>query len=206
MPTPVLYSFRRCPYAIRARMALFNSDIELEIYEVSLKNKPPAMLDVSSKGTVPVLVTGAKVVDESLDIMLWALKINDPDGWYSQYSEADKKFAMQLISQNDEEFKGWLDKYKYADRHPQFEQNYYRGKCENYLQVLETALQKSPYLMGETVSLADMAIFPFIRQFSMVDQKWFDSCPFPGIRRWLTSLLDLPLFTRVMAKAPASLK
>ncbi len=206
MPTPVLYSFRRCPYAIRARMALFNSDIELEIHEVSLKNKPPAMLDVSSKGTVPVLVTDTKVVDESLDIMLWALNINDPDGWYSEYSEADKKIAMQLISQNDEEFKGWLDKYKYADRHPEFEQDYYREKCENYLWILETALQKSTYLMGDTVSLADMAIFPFIRQFSMVDQQWFDRCPFPNTRRWLTSLLGSPLFARVMAKTPASVK
>ncbi len=203
MSLPVLYSFRRCPYAIRARMALFNADIDLDIRQVSLKNKPQAMLDVSSKGTVPVLVTEDGVIDESLDIMLWALDFNDPDGWYSRYSEADKAFAMQLIAQNDESFKPWLDKYKYADRHPEFDQGYYRGQCENYLQVIETALQKSAYLMGETVSLADMAIFPFIRQFSMVDKNWFDACPFTHLRRWLTKLLDLPLFTRVMAKTPA---
>lgn len=164
------------------------------------------MLEVSSKGTVPVLVVDDQVIDESLDIMLWALNINDPDGWYADYSEAEKSHAMQLITQNDEEFKGWLDKYKYADRHPEFEQNYYREKCENYLWILETALQKGTYLMGDTVSLADMAIFPFIRQFSMVDQQWFDNCPFPNTRRWLTSLLGLPLFARVMAKTSAGLK
>jgi len=111
MPLPVLYSFRRCPYAIRARMALFNSDIKVEIREVSLKNKPQAMLDLSNKRKVPVLVVDDKVIDESLDIMLWALKFNDPDGWYSQYTETETTIAMQLITQNDEEFKTWLDKY-----------------------------------------------------------------------------------------------
>ena len=130
MSLPLLYSFRRCPYAIRARMALFNSDIQIDIHEVSLKNKPRAMLELSSKGTVPMLVVDDQVIDESLDIMLWALNINDPDGWYADYSEAEKSHAMQLITQNDEEFKGWLDKYKYADRHPEFSQDYYREKCE----------------------------------------------------------------------------
>ncbi len=202
MSLPLLYSFRRCPYAIRARMALFNSDIQIDIHEVSLKNKPRAMLELSSKGTVPVLVVDDQVIDESLDIMLWALNINDPDGWYADYSEAEKSHAMQLITQNDEEFKGWLDKYKYADRHPEFSQDYYREKCEVFLQVLETALEKSAYLMGETISLADIAIFPFIRQFAMVDKNWFDQCAQPGIRNWLNSLLDLPLFTHVMAKTP----
>jgi glutathione S-transferase len=202
MSLPLLYSFRRCPYAIRARMALFNSDIQIDIHEVSLKNKPRAMLELSSKGTVPMLVVDDQVIDESLDIMLWALNINDPDGWYADYSEAEKSYAMQLITQNDEEFKGWLDKYKYADCHPEFSQDYYREKCEVFLQVLETALEKSAYLMGETISLADIAIFPFIRQFAMVDKNWFDSCPFPKTRSWLNSLLDLPLFTHVMAKTP----
>ena len=202
MSLPLLYSFRRCPYAIRARMALFNSDIQIDIHEVSLKNKPRAMLELSSKGTVPMLVVDDQVIDESLDIMLWALNINDPDGWYADYSEAGKIHAMQLITQNDEEFKGWLDKYKYADRHPEFSQDYYREKCEVFLQVLETALEKSAYLMGETISLADIAIFPFIRQFAMVDKNWFDSCPFPKTRSWLNSFLDLPLFTHVMAETP----
>ncbi|MDG2174755.1 MAG: glutathione S-transferase [Gammaproteobacteria bacterium] len=204
IPLPVLYTFRRCPYAIRARMALSNSDIKVEIREVSLKNKPQAMLDLSKKGEVPVLVVDEKVIDESLDIMLWALKFNDPDGWYSQYTETESKIALQLITQNDEEFKEWLDKYKYADHHPEYNQEYYREKCGEYFLVLETALQNKAYLMGENISLADIAIFPFVRQFAMVNQNWFDHCHYPGIRNWLTSLLDLPLFTRVMAKTPTS--
>ena len=202
MPLPVLYSFRRCPFAIRARMTLLNSDIKVETREISLKNKPREMLDLSSKGTVPVLIADGEVIDESLDIMLWALNINDPDGWYAQYSETDKKLAMQLIKQNDEEFKVWLDKYKYADRHPEFSQEYYREQCGIYLQVLETALQNNSYLMGETISLADIAIFPFIRQFAMVDFNWFKHCHYSEIRNWLSSLLGSPLFTRVMAKTP----
>lgn len=204
MPLPVLYSFRRCPFAIRARMALFNSDIKVELREISLKNKPQAMLDVSSKGTVPILVAEDEVIDESLDIMLWALTINDPDGWISQYSETSNTTALQLITRNDEEFKAWLDKYKYADRHPEFSQEYYRDKCGIFLQELETALQKNPHLMGQTISLVDIAIFPFVRQFAMVDSKWFEQCHFPGIRNWLNGLLGLPLFTRVMAKNPTS--
>ena len=204
MPLPVLYSFRRCPYAIRARMALFNSDIKVEIREVSLKNKPQDMLDLSKKGTVPVLVVNDKVIDESLDIMLWALSINDPDGWYSHFTESESKITLQLITQSDEEFKVWLDKYKYADRHPEFNQEYYREKCGEYLLILETALQKNSYLMGENISLGDIAIFPFVRQFAMVDKSWFDHCHYSGVRNWLASLLDLPLFTRVMAKTPTS--
>ena len=200
MPLPVLYSFRRCPYAIRARMALFNSDIKIEIREVSLKNKPQAMLDLSKKGTVPVLFFDDQIIDESLDIMLWALANNDPDNWCSQYSETEKKHAMQLIRQNDEEFKVWLDKYKYADRHPEFSQEYYRQNCENFLQILETTLQSNTYLMSENITLADIATFPFIRQFAMVDKSWFDHCSYPAVRHWLNSFLDSALFIRVMAK------
>ncbi len=204
MPLPVLYTFRRCPYAIRARMALFNSDINVEIHEVSLKNKPQTMLDLSKKGKVPVLVVDEKVIDESLDIMLWALAIKDPDGWYSQYTETDIKIAMQLITQNDEEFKAWLDKYKYSDRHPECSQEYYREKCGDFLLILETTLQNNSYLIGEKITLGDIAIFPFVRQFAMVNQNWFDHCHYPGVRNWLANLLDLPLFTRVMAKTPTS--
>jgi glutathione S-transferase len=204
MSLPVLYSFRRCPYAIRARMALFNSDIKIAIHEVSLKNKPQAMMDLSSKGTVPVLLVDDIVIDESLDIMLWALNINDPDEWCSQYTESEIKHAIQLITQNDEEFKEWLDKYKYADRHPEFSQEYYRGNCEKYLQVLETALQDKTYLIREKITLADIAIFPFIRQFAMVDKNWFDHCHYPGVRHWLNNFLGSDLFMRVMAKTPAT--
>ena len=158
------------------------------------------MLDVSSKGTVPVLCVEGKVIDESLNIMLWALNINDPDCWLSLYSETDKKNAMQLIEENDNNFKLWLDKYKYADRFPEHSPEYYRQKCDSFLLKLENALQDKSHLLASKVTFADIAIFPFIRQFSMVDKNWFDQCPYKGVRAWLNTLLALPLFTRVMAK------
>ena len=117
--TPLLYTFRRCPYAIRARMAVYSAAIPIQLEEVSLKNKPQAMLELSSKGTVPVLVDGNDVIDESLDIMLWALKQNDPDNWYVSLAQKELSNSLKLISDNDGEFKTWLDRYKYADRHPE---------------------------------------------------------------------------------------
>lgn len=162
------------------------------------------MLDISSKGTVPVLVVDGEVIDESLDIMLWALSANDPESWLSQYDDTDKASAMQLIKQNDEEFKVWLDKYKYADRHLEYPQEFYRDQCTEFLQTLESALQNNLFLMGSTISLADIAIFPFIRQFAMVDKNWFDQCAYPVLREWLNRLLGLPFFSQVMAKNPAS--
>lgn len=205
-PLPLLYTFRRCPYAIRARMAVLAAGINVDMQEVSLKNKPQAMLDVSNKGTVPVLCVGGlegkgRVIDESLDIMLWALGINDPDGWYSLYSEADKNNAMQLIQNNDNDFKVWLDRYKYADRFPGQSPEYYREKCGIFLLQLEDILKNSSCLLASRITLADIAIFPFVRQFSMVDKAWFDQCHYPGVRTWLNTLLDLPLFSRVMAKS-----
>jgi glutathione S-transferase len=197
---PVLYTFRRCPFAIRARMAIFSAGIDVELREVSLKNKPQAMLDVSSKGTVPVLCYGPEVIDESLDIMLWALAINDPDRWYSSYAEAQKATARQLIDECDNDFKRWLDKYKYADRHPEHEPEYYRHKCTNFLAKLDNTLQQQPYLITPAITLADIAIFPFVRQFAMVDRDWFDQCDLKSLRLWLDVLLKLPVFERVMAK------
>lgn len=201
-PAPLLYSFRRCPYAIRARMAIYSAAIPIRLEEVSLKNKPPAMLEYSSKGTVPVLVDGEKVIDESLEIMEWALKHNDPNNWYVSLSQKELSDSQKLIRENDGEFKIWLDRYKYADRHPEHSQEYYRNQCDNYLQRLESVLQRQPSLIRHEISFADIAIFPFVRQFSMVDQDWFAQNPYPNLNRWLTSLLKLPLFIRVMAKHP----
>jgi len=198
--TRVLYTFRRCPYAIRARMAIFTAGIDVELREVSLKKKPQHMLDLSSKGTVPVLCDGTKVIDESLDIMLWALAINDPDQWVSRYTEAEKSTAMKLIHESDNDFKRWLDKYKYADRHPEHEPEYYRHKCTSFLAKLDNSLQKQPHLITSAITLADIAIFPFVRQFSKVDRDWFDLCDFKALRIWLDTLLELPVFKRVMAK------
>jgi glutathione S-transferase len=196
----ILYTFRRCPYAIRARMAIFTAGIEVELREVSLKNKPQDMLDVSRKGTVPVLCDGTKVIDESLDIMLWALAINDPDQWCSRYSETQKATAMQLIDENDNDFKNWLDKYKYADRHPEHEPEYYRHQGTNFLAKLDNNLQKQRHLITSAITMADIAIFPFVRQFSMVDREWFDQCDFKALRIWLDKLLEMPVFKLVMAK------
>ena len=130
---PLLYSFRRCPYAIRARMAVWSAGIPVQLEEVALKDKPQAMLEVSSKGTVPVLVDGDAVIDESLDVMRWALKQNDPDNWYVDLTEEELSKSLQLIADNDGEFKHWLDRYKYADRHPEHSEEYYRSQGEPLL-------------------------------------------------------------------------
>lgn len=200
---PLLYSFRRCPYAIRARMAITAATVPVRLEEVSLKDKPQAMLEYSSKGTVPVLVDGDKVIDESLEIMQWALAQNDPNDWYVSLSQEELGNSEKMIRDNDGEFKGWLDRYKYADRHPEHSQEYYRGQCDRYLTSLEAILQQQPYLVSQQITFADIAIFPFIRQFSMVDQAWFAQGPYPNLFRWLTSLLELPLFIRVMEKRSA---
>jgi glutathione S-transferase len=197
---PLLYTFRRCPYAIRASMAIFYAGIPVELHEVSLKNKPRSMLEVSANGTVPVLCVGDRVIEESLDVMLWALERNDPDGWYATLTDSEKNTAMQLIEENDNDFKPWLDKYKYADRYPEHSADYYRQKAEVFLKRLEQRLLLQPCLFGAKPSLADMAIFPFIRQFSMVDKHWFEQCEYQQVRNWLNALLALPLFSKVMAK------
>jgi glutathione S-transferase len=202
-PLPLLYSFRRCPYAIRARMAVYSAAIPIQLEEVSLKDKPSAMLELSSKGTVPVLVDGDKVIDESLEIMQWALMQNDPNYWYVSLSKEELSRSQELIRDNDSEFKTWLDRYKYADRHPEHSQEYYRNQCASYLERLEAVLTRQPYLIRHEITFADVAIFPFVRQFSMVDQNWFAHGPYPNLNRWLTSLLELPLFIRVMAKQSA---
>lgn len=183
-------------------MAIWSAAIPVQLEEVSLKSKPQSMLDVSSKGTVPVLIDGDNVIDESLDIMLWALERNDPDNWYSTLPQDAVAKGLNLINHNDHEFKTWLDRYKYADCHPEHSQEYYRSKCGDFLNKLEVILQQQPYLIRDEISFADIAIFPFIRQFSMVDKDWFNLSPYPGVRAWLGSLLDLPLFARVMAKRP----
>lgn len=197
---PLLYSFRRCPYAIRARMAIWSAGIHVQLEEVSLKNKPQSMLQLSSKGTVPVLVHGDQVLDESLDIMLWALRQNDPGSWVTDLTEEEFSETLALITDNDGEFKRWLDRYKYADRHPEFNQEYYRTQCGNFLGRLEERLQLHSYLLTDQITLADIAIFPFVRQFSMVDKHWWDQHPYPSVAAWLASLLESPLFIEVMAK------
>lgn len=197
---PVLYSFRRCPFAIRARMALHYAGIEVELREVQLWNKPGAMLAASAKATVPVLVlTNGKVIDESVDIIRWALKHNDPDHWWrDDLSDT----SLTLAEQCDFEFKVHLDHYKYADRFPEKPASFYRQEAETFLQSLEQRLKKHTFLLDRQPRFPDIAIFPFIRQFAMVDKRWFDQAPYPALQDWLQSLLDSVLFSSVMTKHP----
>lgn len=189
----ILYSFRRCPYAMRARMALRYSGVPVEIREVSLKAKPADMLAASPKGTVPVLVLADRVIDESLDIMRWALAHNDPDGWLE--SDGD-----ELIAYNDGPFKQALNRYKYADRYPEHPMACYREQGCAFLQVLEARLLENQWLAGERLGLADIAIAPFIRQFRGVDPDWFGQAPYPRVRAWIEGIIESALFKAIMAR------
>ena len=197
-PLPILYSFRRCPYAIRARLAIIYAGIPVEIREVQLKQKPAQMLAISAKGTVPVLqLPDGEVIDESLDIMHWALAQHDPEHWLDAGEDSEK-----LIQWNDGDFKYYLDRYKYADRYPEFPKNYYRSQAEVFLAELESKLSQHPYLGGSHFSLLDAAIFPFMRQFAAVDRLWFHSSDYRHLNNWLNGLLVSDLFVSVMVKHP----
>jgi glutathione S-transferase len=194
MSNNILYSFRRCPYAMRARMAIAVSGIQVELREVVLRDKPQALLDISPKATVPVLLTSDNtIIDESLDIMHWALKQSDPDNWLSNVNS-------ELITNNDGDFKHWLDRYKYADRYPEHSEHYYRQQGEKTLLVLENMLEKSAYLAGNDITFNDIAIFPFIRQFAFADLNWFEIAPYPKLRTWLNALINNVLFQKIMVK------
>lgn len=199
---PILYSFRRCPYAIRARLALYVSGTAIELREVVLRNKPASMLEKSPKGSVPVLVLPeGHVIDESWDIMIWALQQHDPDNWLGK-NHAYVDAAAPLINENDTSFKDDLDRYKYPDRYPEQSQIQYRMQGEIFLQRLEDRLCVTPYLLGDTLSIADAGIFPFIRQFADVDKDWFSQAPYASLRHWLKNLLNSVLFDAVMKKSP----
>ena len=190
----VLYSFRRCPYAMRARMALRYSGVPVSIVEVSLKAKPAEMLALSPKGTVPVLICAdGRVIEQSLEIMHWALARHDPDNWLGPDSAA-------LIEENDQVFKVNLDRYKYAIRYPEQPMEHYRAQGAAFLQRLEMMLEQTPYLAGDTLSLADIALAPFVRQFAHVDRDWFEQAPYPRLNAWLERFLASELFISVMAK------
>jgi glutathione S-transferase len=185
---------------MRARMALRYANIDVEIREIALREKPAQMLAVSPKGTVPVLVLASgKVLEQSLDIMDWALAQSDVDEWIVQ-DQAVQKLSANLIATNDGDFKQALDKYKYAIRFPENPPNVYRAQGEAFLLRLESLLQKSSHLCRNTVSKADIAIFPFVRQFSMVDEAWFETANYPALKAWLNGLLNSQLFLDVMQK------
>ncbi len=199
-PLPILYSFRRCPYAMRARLGLLFAGVSVELREVVLKDKPPQMLAISPKATVPVLqLADGTVIDESRDILLWALRCSDPEGLLVPEHSPQMD---ELIRKNDVEFKHWLDRYKYFDRHPAMTQREYRERGEAFLQQLEHRLGDGRFLLGDGISAADIAVMPFVRQFAHVDRDAFYALPYPRVQTWLTAWLEHPLFVQAMAKYP----
>ncbi len=196
---PVLYTFKRCPYAMRARMAIYIASAEVEHIEVSLKNKPQSLLDYSPKGTVPVVVTAnGEVIDQSRDIMLWALHQADPENWLLQKDPPRQEEMNQLVDTYDIKFKPLLDGYKYFDRYPEFSQAEYRLQAELFLQLLDDRLTKHKYLMDEQIRFADVAIFPFIRQFANTDKIWFVTSPYKNLQRWLDDCINTAMFAAIM--------
>jgi len=203
MSYPILYSLQHCPYAMRARMGLLLAQQDVILRAIVMKNKPAEMLAVSAKGTVPVLVISQSlVIDESLDIMLWALGQNDPNNLL--YREESQALAamLSLIKYNDNVFNDWLEKYKHAKRYHEISEGYYRRQCEIFVLQLEQCLSRYDYLMGINPSLADYAILPFIRQFARVDRKWFSQAPYPKLQAWLKTHIQSRLFSKVMTKYP----
>ena len=195
---PILYSFRRCPYAMRARMAIHISDQRCELREVLLRDKPPSMLQYSAKGTVPVLILqDGKVIDESLDVIDWALNLNDPDDW--QRSK-DKEKTKELIKINDGEFKYHLDRYKYSKRYDNEDPEFHRKKCLKFIESINNELNNSEYIFDDNISYADIVLLPFIRQFRIADIEWFDSLPYNNLKKWLSSFLDSYLLNSIMKK------
>ena len=195
----ILYSYRRCPYAMRARMTLKYANIEFEHREIELRNKPQSMLLVSPKGTVPVLCMGDEVLDQSVDIMRWAIDQSDPAGW----GNVDDAIAQAWIEKNDGPFKALLDQYKYPNRFPELNQE---AVLDQALQIMllpmEQSLQATQYLLGDQMTWVDIAIFPFVRQFSMVDVNRFEQLPIPSTKRWLAQHLESELFNSIMHKHP----
>jgi glutathione S-transferase len=187
---------------MRARCALIISGVPFELREVALRDKPAAMLAVSPKGAVPVLVLpDGRVIDESWDIMLWALRENDPENWLGE-GETYVSATLPWVLENDSSFKRALDCYKYSERYPELSQSFYRAKGELFIQSLEARLVRTPFLLGGSFSLADAALLPFVRQFAAVDADWFATAPYPHLRDWLSIFTASNLFVQVMQKYP----
>ena len=203
MSLPILYSLRQCPYAMRARMGLLLAEQKVMLRDIVMSNIPDEMLSVSAKGTVPVLLfDDGSAIDESLDIMLWALKQNDPNNLLFEHDENAFSDMMGFIRRNDSEFVEALNKYKAASRYHDIDEVYCRQYCELFISDLEQRLMKYDFLMGATPSLVDYAILPFIRQFSRVDRKWYLQAPYPKLQKWLDKHYQNPIFSKVMKKYP----
>jgi len=200
MAVPVFYSFRRCPYAMRARMAVMVSGQTVRLREILLRDKPDEMLVVSSKGTVPVLhFEDGRVLDESLQIMHWALAGHDPEQWIPDNTEAQEKITA-LIGENDGPFKHHLDRYKYSTRYDDVDKQEHRTEGARFLYKLNARLVGAGYLFEGRCTLADIAIFPFVRQFRIADTQWFDDQDWTSLKAWLSTCMETPLFQSVMVK------
>ncbi len=186
---------------MRARLAIKSSQLQVELREVVLRSKPQAMLQISPKGTVPVLqFADGKVIEESWEIVHWATQQQDPSQLRGSQQRVDT--ANQLIEQNDNEFKQWLDRYKYSDRHPEFPAEHYRSQAEPFLSALDQRLSQHEFLLDQQPSLADIGVFPFIRQFAHVDLEWFQQSPYLHLQRWFEYYINSDLFASIMNKYP----
>jgi glutathione S-transferase len=193
MDLPILYSFRRCPYAMRARMALLEACIQVELREVVLRDRPEHMMEISPKGTVPVLLLpDGTVIEESLEIMLWSLD----ESWLVGDWKA-------LIEGNDNDFKHHLDRYKYNNRYENpLSPEEHRNEVVNILEGYNQRLIDFEYLCGDSCSISDYALAPFVRQFANTNRAWFDELPLPHLHRWLSSILEDEIFANCMVKHP----
>jgi len=206
---PILYSLRNCPYAMRARIAIYIAQQPVVIRDLVLSNKPAEMMQASPKGTVPVVVlANGTVIEESLEVMLWALHESDPKDLLHSLevnnSGEDSILAemLKMINEFDHEFKTRLEQYKCAKRYQEDNIEACREACQLYLQKLELRLSKHDFLMSDKESLADIALLPFIRQFARVERQWYLQSPYPRVRLWLNNYLQSPMFSKVMAKHP----
>jgi len=203
MALPILYSFRRCPYAMRARLAIVASGQTCALREVVLRNKPAALLTASPKGTVPVLMLpDGTVLEQSLDIMLWALRRHDPGQWLAPDMDSEAEM-LALIAECDGPFKQALDRCKYPERHPDTDTEAQRAAASRWLVQLDSRLAATAHLFGSHHTLADMAIAPFVRQFAAIDSGWWAAQPWPHLQAWLARWLGSPLLAQCMQKYPA---
>ncbi|WP_439586369.1 glutathione S-transferase [Hydrogenophaga sp.] len=201
-PVPLLYSYRRCPYAMRARMALLVAGIAFDAHEIVLRDKPAAMLALSPKGTVPVLqLADGGVLEQSLDIVQWAFGVNDPQHWWMRAQSTDN---LDLLRACDGRFKHHLDRYKYPERFDEADRAQHRDAAmDALLKPLDVHLQHSAQLGGEIPCATDIAVFPFVRQFAAVEPAWFGTLPLPALKTWLSDWLSHPLFEAAMVRLPA---
>lgn len=194
---PVLWSFRRCPYAMRARLGLASASVQTELREIVLRDKPEAFRAASQSATVPCLDLGTRQIDESLDIMIWALTLNDPEALLDM-----PPLGHELIAECDGPFKAALDRSKYATRYQDSDPLEERAKASAFIAKLNTQLGDNPWLFGTAPKLADVAILPFVRQFAHIDQAWFAAQPWPAVQNWLAAFKASSRFAAIMQKYP----